>query len=48
MTAAPVCAGSVRVRIAPVSADIICSGRVTRSKKRATARKASFVVTVGE
>ncbi len=45
---APVSAGSVRTRIADISAAGNCSGRQIRSKYRDTGRKASLTVTSPE
>ena len=46
ITTAPVSAGSVSTRIASGSAVSSCSGRVMRSKKRATGRKQSLTLDV--
>ena len=45
ITTAPASAGLVSTRIASGSAVSSCSGRVMRSKKRATGRKQSFTET---
>ncbi len=42
---APVSAGSVSTRMAASREGMSCSGRLTRSKKRATGRKQSLTVT---